>query len=356
MPLTTIKGSNLSAIITNTQLNTTGTASSANVLKGTFAWAGASRSGLTNFAASDPATPVRGDIWYQGGFIKIAANPNILTGIWQSGGTLPRSEEQAPVCGLQNSALLAGGENSGYKTEGDMYDGFAWRAVTGVLSNGRANAPLIGSSGACIFCAGQLSGSVTDATEEYDGMSWSAGGTMSDTYYAGVAQGFGTLTAGVCAGGGLGGSASAVTSLYNGTAWSLGNSCLSTKLYSASAGTNSAGLVTGGSSPSYSTATEEYDGTSWAAGGTLNTGRQQLAGAGTQTGALCFAGTTGSNSSVTEEYNGTVWTATNSLATARRSGGGNGSQNSAIISGGYGSGYLNSTEEWNKPRIQYYDV
>ena len=43
MPLTTIKGTNLGAIITNTQLNTTGTASSTNVLKGTFAWAGASR-------------------------------------------------------------------------------------------------------------------------------------------------------------------------------------------------------------------------------------------------------------------------------------------------------------------------
>ena len=78
MPLTTIKGSNIDAVLTNTQLNTTGTASSANVLPGTFAWTGSTRSGLTNYAASDPATPVAGDIWYLGGNVKIAAKTIFL--------------------------------------------------------------------------------------------------------------------------------------------------------------------------------------------------------------------------------------------------------------------------------------
>ena len=81
MPLTQIKGTNMGAVITNTQLGTSGTASSANVLKGTLAWTGASRSALTNFAASDPASNTAGDIWYQAGNVKIAANPNILTGV-----------------------------------------------------------------------------------------------------------------------------------------------------------------------------------------------------------------------------------------------------------------------------------
>jgi len=354
MPLTTIKGSNLGAIITNTQLNTTGTASSANVLKGTFAWSGASRSGLTNFAASDPATPVAGDIWYQGGNVKVAANPNILSGIWSSGGNLPRSEEQAPACGSQKSGLLAGGENSGYKTETDMYDGVAWTAANGVLTTARANSPLIGSSGAAIICGGQATGVLLDGCEEFDGTSWAAGGTLTDDMTSGTSNGFGILTAAVCAGGSLGASLSAATQLYNGSSWSLGNSLLATRNYAVAVGKDSAGVITGGTY--YLTSTEEYDGTSWAAGGTLNTGRAQLTGAGTQTAALAFAGSTGSNSNVTEEYDGTSWVTGDTLTTARRSAGGAGSQNSAFVVGGYGSGYLSSTEEWSKPQIQYYDV
>ena len=355
MPLTKIKGSNIDAVLTNTQLNTTGTGTSSTVLPGTFTWAPAARSGLTNYAASDPATPVAGDVWYQAGNIKIGSNPNIMTGIWSSSGALPRSEEQAPACGTPNAGLLAGGENSGYKNVTNMYDTMTWNNYVSVLTTARANSPLIGNLNAAIYCGGQGS-STLDSCEEFDGLSWSAGGTLTDDLTAGVGQGFGILTAGVIAGGSLSGSVSAVTQLYNGTTWSTGNNCLATKNYSACAGKNSAGLVTGGSSPAYSTATEEYDGTSWVAGGALNTGRSQLAGAGTQTAALCFAGTTGSNSSVTEEYDGTAWANVSALTTARRSAGGAGSQSGAFVVGGYGSGYLNSTEEWSKPQIQYYDV
>ena len=355
MPLTTIKGSNIDAVLTNTQLNTTGTASSANILPGTFVWSSGSRTAMTNYAASDPATPAAGDVWYQAGNIKVASNQNILTGIWSSSGNLPRSEEQAPACGQAAAGLLAGGENSGYKNITNSYDGTAWNTLGGTLATARANAPLIGNLNAAIFCGGQA-GSVLDGCEEFDGLSWSAGGTLTDDLTSGVAEGFGILTAAVCAGGSLSASVSAVTQLYNGTSWSTGNSCLTTKNYAACAGKDSAGLVTGGSAPAYTTETEEYDGTSWSAGGALNTGRSQLAGAGTQTAALAFAGSTGSDSTVTEEYDGTAWTNVDALTTARRSAGGNGSQNSAFVVGGYGGGYLNSTEEWSKPQIQYYDV
>ena len=61
----------------------------------------ASRSGLTNFAASDPATPVAGDVWFQGGNVKITTNPNALTGMWISGGTLVTARDYPGGCGLQ---------------------------------------------------------------------------------------------------------------------------------------------------------------------------------------------------------------------------------------------------------------
>ena len=104
MPLTQIKGSNIGAVLTNTQLNTTGTASSANVLPGTFAWSSASRSGLTNYAASDPATPVAGDIWFQGGYVKIAADPTLLTGMWSSSNAMNHWRDYPGGSGIQGSA------------------------------------------------------------------------------------------------------------------------------------------------------------------------------------------------------------------------------------------------------------
>jgi hypothetical protein len=354
MPLTTIKGTNMGAIITNTQLGTSGTASSANVLKGTLAWTGASRSGLTNFAASDPASPNAGDVWYTTGQIKVAANPNLLTGVWSSSGNMTRSQEQGPCCGTLNAGLLAGGENSGYKTQTDFYNGTVWSDSGADLATSRANSPVIGTNTACVIMGGSTGGSTLSSCEEFNGASWSAGGALSDTLSSGVSNAFGTLSAGVLAGGSLGGSTVATTQKYNGTAWSAGNNLLATRNYSACAGKNSAGVVTGGTGNL--TTTEEYDGTSWVAAGALNTGRAQLTGDGTQTAALVFAGSTGSNSVVTEEYNGTAWTAANSMTTARRSAGGAGSQSQAFVTGGYGSGYLNSTEEYTKPQIQYYNV
>ena len=354
MPLTTIKGTNMGAIITSTQLSTTGTESSSNVLKGTGAWTTASRSGVTNYAASDPASPNAGDIWYTNGQVKVATNPNVLTGVWTSGGNMTRSQEQGPCCGTLNAGLLAGGENSGYKTQTDFYNGTIWSDSGADLGTARANSPVIGTNNACVIMGGSSTGTTLSSCEEFNGASWSAGGALSDTLASGVSNAFGTLSAGVLAGGVLGGSTVATTQKYNGTTWSAGNNLLAARNYSACAGKDSAGLVTGGTGNL--TTTEEYDGTSWVAAGSLNTGRRQLTGVGAQAAALVFAGTTGSNSTVTEEYDGATWTAANSLTTARRSAGGAGGQSNAFVSGGYGSGYLNSTEEYTKPQIQYYNV
>ena len=79
----------MGAIITSTQFSTTGTESSSNVLNGTGAWTGASRSGVTNYAASDPASPNAGDIWYTNGQVKVALgtdqhNRETAPGVWST--------------------------------------------------------------------------------------------------------------------------------------------------------------------------------------------------------------------------------------------------------------------------------
>ena len=131
MPLTTIKGTNLGAIITNTQLNTTGTASSANVLKGTFAWSGASRSGLSNYAASDPATPVRGDIWYNGGQFKFVSDPSALGAVWTSGGALNVAKKGQTGAGNLDAGMCIGGGNAGGSLlTSEIYNGINLRGYS----------------------------------------------------------------------------------------------------------------------------------------------------------------------------------------------------------------------------------
>ena len=74
------------------------------------------------------------------------------------------------------------------------------------------------------------------------------------------------------------------------------------------AGTQTAGLASGGGAnpPATTTATEEYNGNGWAVGGELNTGATFAAAAGTQTAGLKFGGATPQNVEYgqTEEFTG----------------------------------------------------
>jgi hypothetical protein len=138
------------------------------------------------------------------------------------------------------------------------------------------------------------------------------------------------------------------TEEYNGTTWTAGGS-LSCKICSRSSGIQTAALAFGGdvSGPPFTVTTEEYDGTSWTASNNLNTGRRDLAGAGIQTAALAFGGNVPPETGATEEYDGTSWTTSPaSLSTARQGLGGAGTQPAALGFGGYVPGVTTATEEY----------
>jgi len=95
---------------------------------------------------------------------------------------------------------------------------------------------------------------------------------------------------------------------------------------------------------------------SWSSGGNLNTSRSQLAGAGTQTAGLIFGGSVTNstapsvtNGAKTESYNGTSWTNSPNKNNATRQQSGFGIQTAAVSFGGYQdpAGYYNGTEEYN---------
>ena len=88
----------------------------------------------------------------------------------------------------------------------------------------------------------------------------------------------------------------------------------------------------------------------WAAGGNMNTGRKNLSGTGTQTAGLIFGGTAPPFSALTEEYDGSSWTESGDLNTARDSGYPFGTQTAAVMAAGFGgppNGFKNPTEEYN---------
>ena len=119
-----------------------------------------------------------------------------------------------------------------------------------------------------------------------------------------------------------------------------------------SAGTLTAGLITGGDlypapAPARgSNATETYDGSSWTNGGNLGTARGWVAACGTQTAVIGSGGAThpGSvSSSATETYNGTSWTGGTSVPTITEAANQFGVQTASIfIDGGTPAGYPNS--------------
>ena len=175
----------------------------------------------------------------------------------------------------------------------------------------------------------------TNATEEYNGASWSEQNNLGTARKYGA--GFGTQTAAVYAGGSDYPNAPSDVEEYDGSSWSEVNNLPAYSRAQGTAGTLTAGLVFGGDPGTpIRVQTLEYDGTNWTAGNNLNTGRKYLAGCGTQTAAIGGGGNEGTpgTSSATEEYNGTSWTSVNSFNNGRRALTMMGSQDHNIIAGG----------------------
>ena len=90
-------------------------------------------------------------------------------------------------------------------------------------------------------------------------------------------------------------------------AWASGGNMNTARYGLTGAGTQTAGLATGGATPTKAL-TEIYDGSSWTETGDLNTAREALAGEGTSTATLVHGGNPATGA--TESFNGSSWTET----------------------------------------------
>jgi len=259
--------------------------------------------------ASDPANPTQGQIWYNS-TSNTLKGLGYVAGAWASGGPMSNVGGifKATV-GTQTAALAAG---------------FFTGTPAGVIAN----------------------------TEEYNGSTWTSGGSMGSALYSGLSAG--SQTSAIATGGNDGsGVVSSSTESYNGTSWSA-ETTLPGRNYGAGAGTSetTAILFCGsggpfGGPPDFSE-TQHYDGSTWTAGGNYPTTQRNLGGCGTSTTALGVGGSNPATANV-NEYDGTSWSSHSTLPAIRSSLGCCGNPTDALVFSGEipGTGSTNSTVLWD---------
>ena len=317
--------------------------------------------------------------------------------------------QRGPASSLQDRPPIGGSDPGGSaQTNVYNYNGTSWSSNPHSLPTGVYEGGSAGTQTSAIIFAGRPPSPFSSASYEYDGSSWTSGGTMGTGRR--LPGGGGTQTSCRASGGVTNPSTvyTANSEEYDGTSWSEGPNLNTARRDVAGSGANAdAQRITGGSGPAaFSTKSEAYDGTSWtegpdlatgrqdsspsmnassnstfmaggytaadtapggteeftrssstitaaaySSGGSLNTGRSEASGGGSQTAAIMVGGCVPSstNKANVENYDGTSWSEGPDINTARRNGGGSdaGTQTAMLIFGGYDGSPTGKTEYWN---------
>ena len=223
-----------------------------------------------------------GIVWAGGGpGPAYTANSEVWNGMsWSEVNNLNTAGTYVPGAGSSNAAIAAGRNNPGFQTCTELWDGTSWtEANDGAIGYGASFAGTVNAG----FQAGQRNpgnSQPDDATKEWNGTNWSAGGDMISAKADGAAM-LGTQNAAKHMGGG-GGAYDAplyLTNLvedYNGTSFSTATSLPVGTHYSSGAGTQNAGIMAGGlsSNNANTPATYEWNGISFHQTADLANGRK----------------------------------------------------------------------------------
>ena len=187
---------------------------------------------------------------------------------WTSAPNLNKARNGcASSIGTQTAALIHGGYDEANplagRDETEEFNGTAWSEQSD-LSTGRAHGGSGGTQTAGIYFCGETTNTgdfntrSPNTTEEYDGSSWSNGGTVPARYVR--LNGSGIQTACFRIGGSNPSGVSSSTDLYNGTSWSSAPSLGSAQNWANSGGAGSTDSIIGrgrGAS-GYTNVTQEY--------------------------------------------------------------------------------------------------
>ena len=303
---------------------------------------------------ADPSNPVDGQLWYNS-LAKVLKGEVFADAAWATGGNLNTARNEGGGAGDNTNALAFGGYTPTVSSATENYDGTSWSTSSATLSTARGGLAYSNQSPSSAALAfGGYNGTVrTTVTEEYNKSAtvitagaWSSGSNLPSAR-SGVASA-GVQTAALSM---AGNPTSTATEEYDGSAWSGGGTL---SVASPTANNGGFGIQTAATITARyptTTATENYDGTTWTTSGALGTGRYAVASAGTQTAGLIAGGNPSpANKSKTEEYDGTSWTAGGNLNRDQVYFAGAGTQTAAVVFGGQiepNPGFSKQTEEYN---------
>jgi len=270
-------------------------------------------------------------------------------------GNLSTARQSAGCFGAtENTSIAAGGHNvPGNYTDTEEYNGSAWTTVPATFPS-QDNLGAAGVQTAAIANANGGTGSFL-----FDGSAWTGGPSMN-TARSSLNQAMMGLTQDAVVALGANPSANNAIESYDGTSWTTSTATLGTgRAQSASSGSNTAGVLFGGTTTAYVAVTEEYNkstntitAAAWASGGAYPINAGDITGAGTQTAAICQNGRQypGPNGAInnTNTYDGSSWTAapTTNSSLWNRASAKNGTQTAALAVGGTPGPSANS-EEYN---------
>ena len=186
---------------------------------------------------------------------------------WTSAPNLNKARNGcATSIGTQTAALIHGGYDEANplsgRAETEEFNGTSWSEQND-LSTGRAHGGSGGTQTAGIYFCGETTNSGTfntrcpNTTEEYDGSSWSGGGTVPGNFTRLNGSGLQTACFRI---GGASPSVVSTTDYYNGSSWASAASLGSAQNWASSGGTGANDSIIGGGrgSSSYTSVTQEY--------------------------------------------------------------------------------------------------
>ena len=276
--------------------------------------------------ASNTGT-IEGQIWYDNVNNVFKLESFRAAGAWASSGTMNTGRNQVSGLGTLTAGLAAGTQTPApNQVLTEEYDGSTW-SVGGNLNNGRADLNTFGVQTAGIAAAGDdfpAAPRGTTAAEEYNGSAWtSINPTVGGSYEGGSAAAMGTQTSGLIVGGRTGPTASYTnaTQEYDGTSFSSGTNYPSITYGSMLFGESlTTAISAGGESPGgILTGAFSYDGSTWTSINAPTDSRYVGGGSGTNTVGLIFGGAGGSPDSrtQTETFDGTCFAADTNMANPR---------------------------------------
>ena len=289
---------------------------------------------------------IEGQIWYD------SANNNLkligfLSAAFASGGNLSTGRGLGGSFGIETSAVAAGGFSPAAPntTSSEEYNGSSWSSG-GTMNSGRRGFRGAGDSETAGRVMGGRAGPSSSLTlhEEYDGTNWTVETALPGATQSNSAAG--TSAASLTFGGYNPPSALNTTLEWTGSAWTSGGNLNTARYNGAGFGGPTSAVMTTGQEPSASNKTEEYDGSAWTAGNVYPSSLEGVCAFGPQTNGVA-AGGQSPYQTLAAVYDGTSWTATTSLSAARQQTfkGGNGS--TGFFAAGEGpSGYTNTTEDF----------